>query len=154
MPVLNYWAWTKTTPQVKVSSSEKTHLNRVKISLYNTCSNDNPLHKKWSFPLRISSVNVTKYAVFVQWSMEAQLSELYLSKVIKIGYFVKYFSSDIVQFSSTFAKIFVSGGLLRTCLYETFNSTFFAKCFWMAAFECKLQFALHMFWKIVFLKDS
>ena len=56
-----------------------------KCFLYNNTDADyhlNPLHKNWSFPLRISSVNVTESAIssswklqfFVQWSLILRVS--------------------------------------------------------------------------------
>ena len=38
------------------------------------------LHKKWSFPLRISSVNMTKYAEILNWKLHFLCSVFWIGK--------------------------------------------------------------------------
>ena len=71
------------------------------------------LHKKWSFPLRISSVNVTKTSFFVHWYVE--------NKNTKHAHFK--ISSRNEVFSRLFSLFFIPGGIFISAFLTGMSSS-------------------------------
>ena len=89
---------------------------------------DATLHKKWSLPLRISSVNVTKSAVF-QW---------------KTSFFVQFYSLLLKYQFLRRSKNVSSSLVLAIILSKQIDKTFFSKVALCFVTKWKLKF--HQIW--------
>ena len=78
------------------------------------------LHKKWSFPLRVFSVNLTKSAVSCRWNLHSHLK-----------FWAKFFNNSV---SSISLNSYLDNAFSSVLLNELLRKSFYRRCSTILAF--------------------